>query len=328
MVIDGGVQKPSERDNITSDSEAKANRADKLKSRDISKAGPVDKEQKNPTSKRLSVSSDAGQAKSVKYKFWYEDERPVPIAININNWASVLRSGRHKEILNVWMRKEVPSITVQSKSDNILRGQPNPVQTESGGASVPSMTKPFLTWPIVDEFGELDPLDLDDRCERFLRAFVLDLPVPVIMSRDERARRPKQASAQRVAAKVSISIDGKTLTEVRNEIKADGDSAWAIEICDKFDRLLGFFLPTSYGTTFVSEPLRLYWGAVSVITVRPLLQLGENGADSVFCTGCHEEHSKNVWDSRPLFNFKHNYSRRRSPSSRCVLLGTQRGSGS
>ena len=275
-VIDGGVQKPSERDNLTSDNEAKANRADKLKSRDISKAGAVDKEQRIPPSKRSSMSSDAGHAKTAKYKFWYEDECPVPVAISINNWASVLRSGRHKEVLNVWMREDSTSTTVQLTMDNILRGPSNPVETERGDASVPSLIKPFLTWPIVDEFGESDPLDVDDRCERFLRAFVLDLPVPVIMSRDERAKRPKQASKQRVAAKASISIDGKTLTEVRSEIKADGDDPLAVEICDKFERVLGFFLPASYGTKFVSDSLRLYWGAVSVITVRQLLGSGDN----------------------------------------------------
>ena len=213
------------------------------------------------------MSIDAGHAKTAKYKFWYEDERPAPVAININNWASVLRSGHHKEVLNVWMRNEVPPTTVQINMDNVLRGQSNSVQTESIDDSVPSMIKPFLTWPIVDEFGESDPLDLDDRCERFLRAFVLDLPVPVIMSRDERARRPKQASAQRVAAKASISIDGKTLTEVRSEIKADGQHPLAGEICDKFETVLGLFLPASYGTSFVSDPLRLYWGAVSEIAV-------------------------------------------------------------
>ena len=275
--MDGGVQKPSERDTLISDSEAKANRADMLKSRDMGKASAVEKEPNVSTSKRLSMSSDAGQVKSAKYKFWYQDEHSVPVAININNWASVIRSGRHKEVLNVWMRKdvpsEVPSITLQSTTDTILRGQPKPVQTEIGRACSPIMTKPFLMWPIVDEFGEWDSLDLDDRCERFLRAFVLDLPVPVIMSRDERARRPKQASAQRVAAKAPISINGKTNIEVRSEIKANGNDSLAIDIYDKFDRLLGFFLPASYGTKFVSDPLRLYWGAVSVIAVRSLFEL-------------------------------------------------------
>ena len=191
------------------------------------------------------------------------------MAITINNWASILRNGRHKEVLNIWMRQEVPSITLQPTVNHQLDGQLDTGQSGEKRVRVPFVIKPFLAWPIVDEFGEVDNLPLDDRYERFLRAFVLDLPVPVNMSREERARRPKQASVQRVAAKASISITGKTLIEVRSEIKAAGDNAFATEICDKFSRLLDFFLPDN----FASDPIRLYWGAVSVITVRILLRL-------------------------------------------------------
>ena len=193
----------------------------------------------------------------------------MPIAITIDNWASVLRSGRHKEVLNIWMRKEVPSITVQPTVNHHSGGELNTGQPGGERVRVPLLIKPFLTWPIVDEFGKLDDLPLEDRYERFLRAFVLDLPVPVTMSRQERARRPKQASVQRVAAKASISIPGKTRDGVRNEIEVDGDNTLANEIRDKFSRLLDFFLPND----FASDPILLYWGAVSIITVRILLRL-------------------------------------------------------
>ena len=205
--------------------------------------------------------------KQVKYKFWLEDDRPVPLAIDINNWASVLSNERDKEVLNIWMRKDVPSITVQSPVDHISGRKLSFEQSEQGASSVPVMIRPFLEWPIVDEFGESDPLDLDDRCQRFLRAFVLDLPVPVVMSKGERARRPKQASAQRVAAKANVRIVGKTLAEVRNKIEADGNNALAIEICDRFTELLRLFLPAQYGIDSDSDPIQLYWGAVYVIIV-------------------------------------------------------------
>lgn len=55
--------------------------------------------------------------------FWLEDDRPVPVAININNWASVLRNEQHKEVINIWMRKDVPSITVQAPVDHKSGGQ-------------------------------------------------------------------------------------------------------------------------------------------------------------------------------------------------------------
>ena len=124
-----------------------------------------------------------------------------------------------------------------------------------------------MEWPIVDEFGEMDHLDLDDRCQRFLRAFVLDLPVPVVMSKEERARRPKQASAQRVAAKATIQIAGKTLAKVRKKIEANGNNTLATEICNKFEELLSLFLSAQYGIDSDSDPIQLYWGAVYVIIV-------------------------------------------------------------
>ena len=167
------------------------------------------------------------------------------------------------------MRQEIPSITVQPTVNHQSDGQLNTGQSGEERVRLPFVIKPFLAWPIIDEFGELDDLPPDDRYERFLRAFVLDLPVRVTMSREERARRPKQASMQRIAAKASIDITGKTRDEVRSETEANGDNTFAIEIRDKFSILLDFFLPDE----FASDPIRLYWGAVSVITVRIPLEL-------------------------------------------------------
>ncbi|CAD6592999.1 MAG: hypothetical protein ASARMPRED_006874 [Alectoria sarmentosa] len=279
-IADQDNRKPTQKGNLTSNDEGKAHLADKskLNSRDLGKSSPVDTEKRSPINQGVSKLGDKAQVKSVRYKFWYEDDRSVPVAININinNWALVLSKERHKEVLDIWMRKDVPSITVQSPVDHRSDGQMSFGRSEGGWSSVPPVTKPFLAWPIVDEFGELDPLDLDDRCQRFLRAFHLDLPVPIVMSKEERAKRPKQASAQRVAAKATIPIAGKTLAEARNEIEADGDDAFGIEIFDKFKELLRLFLPDPYGINSESDPIRLYWGSVCVITVRLLLEFPEN----------------------------------------------------
>ena len=244
---------------LTSNESEKSDLADKLKpkSKDLSKSAAVDA--KKPSS----------VDKGAKYEFRLEDHRPVPLAININNWALVLRNERQKEVLNIWMRKIAPSITVQSPVDGLSDGQLTSGYSPKGASSVPSwvppVTRPFLQWPILDDFGELDPLDLDDRCQRFLRAFLLDLPVPISMSKEERARRPRQASAQRVIAKATVSVAGKNLAEVRDKIKADGKNACATEICDKFEELLRLFLPDQYVTDSGSDPIQLYWGAVYVI---------------------------------------------------------------
>lgn len=260
--------------------------------------------------------------------FWLEDDRPVPVAININNLASVLRNEQHKEVINIWMRKDVPSITVQAPVDHKSGGQLKHGHVEGSASSSPPVTKPFLAWPVVDEFGEWDPLDLDDRCQRFLRAIVLDLPVPIIMSKEERARRPKQASAQRVAAKARISIPDKTFAEVRNEIEADGNDALAVEIRDKFKDLLGFFLPDSYGINSGSEPMRLYWGAVYVITVWLLLEFFKERANDACHAGCCEEWFEESGFARLLVRIDCYNSKRKAPSSRCLLLGSQASSGS
>lgn len=252
-----------------SNDEGKANLANEAtsKSRDLNKPSPVGKEKTSPANKGISIAGDGAQVKSVKYRFWLEDDLPVPVAININNWVSVLRDERQTEVLNIWMRKDVPSIAVQSPVHHESGGQASFGHSEGDASSVPPVIKPFLAWPVVDEFGELDPLDLDGRCQRFLRAFVLDLPVPTIMSKEERARRPKQASALRVAPKATVLIDGKTLAELQNQIEVDGNDAFTIEICDKFKKILQLFLPDPYGVDSKSDQIRLYWGAVYVITV-------------------------------------------------------------
>ncbi len=282
-LADQGTRKPIEKGNITLKDEGKANIADSSGSRDLGKPGPVNAEKTSSTKKGHSILGDKAQGKSTKYKFWLEDDRPLPLPININNWNLVLRSERHKEVLNIWMRKDVPLITVQSPVDHKAGGQLSLGHSERGASSVPPVTKPFMEWPIVDEFGELDHLDLDDRCQRFLRAFILDLPVPVVMSKEERARRPKQASVQRVAAKAKVPIAGKTLAEVRKKIEADGNNTLATEICDKFEELLSLFLSARYGINSDSDPIQLYWGAVYVIIVWLVHDFTENTLTISFC---------------------------------------------
>lgn len=75
-------------------------------------------------------------------------------------------------------------------------------------------------------------------------------------------------------------------------IKADGNDALTAEIRDKFKDLLRFFLPDSYDIDSGSEPMRLYWGAVYVVTVWLLLELFKERANDACHAGCCEEWSK------------------------------------
>ena len=121
-LADQGARQPAVKGNITSKDEGKANIADSSGSRDLGKPGPVDAEKTSSTKKDHSILGDKAQWRPTKYRFWLEDDRPEPLPINIDNWNSVLRSERHKEVLNIWMRKDVPLIKVRSPGDHELGG--------------------------------------------------------------------------------------------------------------------------------------------------------------------------------------------------------------
>ena len=164
------------------------------------------------------------------------------------------------------MRKDIPQIKVQSAEESQSQGAGPPHQAPDISFSKdPSshMVLPFLAWPVQDEFGEPDPLSTTERVDTFLRAIYIDLPTGDVMSVQERAMRPKLASAQRIAAKGRTEISTKTSAEVRSKWLAAGATGAESEMFRNFELVLLLFLPEPDKAN--SVPLELYWGAVDEV---------------------------------------------------------------
>lgn len=205
--------------------------------------------------------------------------------ITIQNWTSVLERYHSSETLDLWMKKDIPEIRVQSTEE----GQHLANSPTSAGFTVNTpgalnslgIATPFLAWPVLDEFGEPEELSLNDRVDKFLRAIYIALPTGDVMSTPERAMRPKLATAQRIGAKGSTVIAQQSPDEIRRYLagisadrtESNDSHLFASEIFEQFEMILALFLPKTYKAG--SAPIGLYWGAVyEIIKVRsrcPLL---------------------------------------------------------
>jgi hypothetical protein len=186
--------------------------------------------------------------------------------VTIDNWASMLCKFRSFETLDLWMRKDIPQIKVQSAEASQSLGERPPHQAHGANFlkdQCSHMVTPFLGWPVIDEFGEPDPLPPTERADKFLRAIYINLPTGDVMSVQERAMRPKLASAQRIAAKGRTEISQKTSVEVRRRWTTTGEEGISLELFRYFELILIFFLPEPEKAN--SAPLETYWGAVDEI---------------------------------------------------------------
>lgn len=220
------------------------------------------------------------------------DEKPKPIEypikldeekVTIQNWASVLERSRFSETLDLWMKKDIPEIRFQPTEESTEEGE-HPAESYASTDSTVDLPEtlaslnivtPFLAWPVLDEYGEPDELSLPDRVDKFLRAIYIALPAGGVMSTQERAMRPKLATAQRIGAKESTVIVPQSPDKIRKYLASispdktgSNDSyLFASEVFEQFEMILTLFLPDPYKTT--SAPIGLYWGAVyEIIRVR------------------------------------------------------------
>lgn len=216
------------------------------------------------------------------------DEKPQPMdypikiddeTVTIQNWASVLERFRFCETLDLWMQKIIPEIRVQTTEEEAYPDDSSTsaefkVNTPETLASL-GIVKPFLAWPVLDEFGERDELSLTDRVDKFLRAIYIALPTGDVMSTQERAMQPKLATAQRIGVKGSTVIAQQSPEKIRahlagissNSIGSNGSHLFASEVFLQFETILVLFLPDPYKAD--SAPIGLYWGAVfEIVRVR------------------------------------------------------------
>ena len=203
------------------------------------------------------------------YRFWLQEEH-----ITIDNWNSVLQNAQSAEMIVLELKKDIPKTNVRSAeevdSHHSIGKDPSSKmlldETPKNPDLVPPKFSPFLTWPVLDEFGEPDTLPVTDRVGKFLRAIYVTLPTGDTMSMQERVVRPKLASEKHVGAKQSIPIAGKNPAQIRDQLQAvvapefRDSKDFASAMFRKFEEILRLFLPDPHIVN--SAPINLYWGAV------------------------------------------------------------------
>ncbi|KAL8704098.1 MAG: hypothetical protein Q9201_002732 [Fulgogasparrea decipioides] len=199
-------------------------------------------------------------------------------------WASVQRS-TDGEILRLWMETpKPPKVTVNNtdSESGSEAGQATEGEHESlaearrtskvTSADFPSLdrapvVKAFLTWRVVDDFGETDDRSVDEQPKRFLNAIYETLPVTcaqeVSVSGAQTATSGRNSRSGR-NPRPKISVTGKTRRDTdelgwersvgKTEISIEQKVYWASS------RLLAYFVPAEYDKT--SAPIQVFWGII------------------------------------------------------------------
>ena len=173
-----------------------------------------------------------------EYRFWFKGKEQI----SIGNWASLLRSSQSDEIVDIWMKKEVPKIHVQpAEEDNIRIPTRQPtfdaavIDDPDNHKNIPIVSA-FLAWDILDEFGEADQISLSDRVNRFLKAIY-----------------------NRVTADANIEVLSASQEQVGEYVSKQKDDL-VLVLWNNFQLIFRFYVPK--GPDFASRPVKMYWGAV------------------------------------------------------------------
>ena len=177
------------------------------------------------------------KARPSEYRFWLGNEQ-----ITIGNWTSLLRASESDEIVDIWMKKEVPKIHVQQPEEDGIRIPTRQPTFDGAGMDDPDKDKTipiisaFLAWDVLDEFGETDPVPTSDRVSRFLKAIFA-----------------------RVTAEAHLQVVGASQEQVRHYVSEQDDDLVSV-LWNDFQMIFGFYVPKGpYGA---SRPIEMYWGAV------------------------------------------------------------------
>ncbi len=176
-----------------------------------------------------------------EYRFWFDGKEQI----TIGNWASLLRKSQSDEILDIWMKKEVPKIHVQSAEEDNIRIPTRQPTFDAAGIDDPDnhnhipIVSAFLAWDVLDEFGEADQISLSDRVNRFLKAIY-----------------------NRVTAEANIEDLSASQEQVGEYVSKQKDDHVSV-LWNNFQLIFRFYVPK--GPDFVSRPVKMYWGAVSEI---------------------------------------------------------------
>ena len=212
--------------------------------------------------------------------------------IQDRTWASVQRSV-NEEVLDLWMKTPKPNIPKVSikgaDSDSDVGSKVARDTDEESGAEEHSTSghiatfarlepvpfvSAFLSWQILDEFGEPDDSSHTVKTNRFLIAIYRALPATCEGDMVERAANAPQAEhVARVStsARSKISIAGRTLLQVDRLIDdmGLGTAKQAPSVEQKlrwsFSKLFNFFVPGDHDRK--TAPIQLFWGALYELLV-------------------------------------------------------------
>ncbi len=177
----------------------------------------------------------------------------------------MLEESHGKEILSIRMQRKPPA-NVPKVPDDVYPGN-NKGESATNPIPAPVLRTPaFLEWPMRDEFGEKETIEVKRRVSLFLRAVYLGLPVPNDMTRIERARYPQAVSEKRAQAIAPLSIQPTSFADLQKYIKvAPSLGTLGQELLSKAKELMRLFVPSSDGTDFDSPAIGIFWGAVSEV---------------------------------------------------------------
>ena len=178
------------------------------------------------------------KARPSEYRFWSKGNEQI----TISNWASLLRKSQSDEIVDIWMKKELPKIHVQRPEEDNLRIPTRQLTFDAAGTddldrnkTIPIVSA-FLAWDILDEFGEADQISLSDRVSRFLKAIYA-----------------------RVKAETNLEVDPASQGEVEEYVSKQKDQSMSV-LWKDFQEIFRCYVPEEQN--FAPIPIKMYWGAV------------------------------------------------------------------
>ena len=184
------------------------------------------------------LSPGKDKARPSEYRFWFKGREQI----TIGNWASLLRSSQSDEIVDIWMKKELPKIHVQEPEEDKIRTPVRQRTFDAAGIDDPDKNKSipivsaFLAWDILDEFGEADQMSLSNRVNRFLKAIYA-----------------------RVTADTNLQVSGASKGQVREYVSNQRDDYVSV-LWKDFQEIFRLYVPE--GPDFAARPIEMYWGAV------------------------------------------------------------------
>ena len=181
------------------------------------------------------------KARPSEYRFWFKDKEQI----TIGNWASLLRNSQSDEIVDIWMKKEVPKIHVQRPEEDNIRMPTRQLTFDGTGLddldknkSIPIIS-PFLAWDILDEFGEADQISKSTRVSRFLEAIY-----------------------KHVTAEADLQVVGVSQEDVRDYVSGQNNDFVSV-LWKDFQLIFRYYVPEELD--IAQGPIKMYWGAVYVI---------------------------------------------------------------